>query len=145
LAIGKFFKKRETREREKKKWKKKILKAHRNSNNNIIDIVEKISMIWIQWHHQYHKKYLEEKRPITLKKITNMTKVGHTSFLKASEHRHLWMTCITHFVHRYSPFLVLLHLSHQDLFNDIDCIIIEVSVCLQYLFFSSFISFISLL
>jgi len=38
------------------------LKAHRNSNNNITGIVEKISMIWIQWHHQYHKKYLEETK-----------------------------------------------------------------------------------
>jgi hypothetical protein len=99
--------------REKRKKKKKTIKAYQNFDNDTTSIVGKSLTI---------------------------TSVGHMSSLKISELRHLWTACVVNFVYLLWLILVSLDLSRRDLSNNTSGVIIEVLVCLLYLFFRCSIS-----
>jgi hypothetical protein len=103
-----FNKERVERER---KEKKKTIKAYQNSDNNTTSTVEKSSTV---------------------------TKVGHMSSPKTSEFRHLWTARVVHFIYRLWLVLVSLDSPRRNLSNDTSGVIIEVLVCLWYIFFSLF-------
>jgi len=69
-----------------------------------------------------------------------VTGVGHISGPKASEPQHFWTARVANFVHHLWPYLMSLDSSHRDIFNNTNVVIIRTSVCLNDLFFFTFLS-----
>jgi hypothetical protein len=107
FQITKFFKLQNLKGTRfnKKRWERKRKKnseKHQNSDDNTIGMVGKISMRRIQRH--------KERSPTIIK-------INHTNGSETSEPRHFWKARMAHPVHGLWPFVVLLDLSLQDLFN----------------------------
>ena len=94
-----------------KKLNKETPKTHRNSDDDIIGIVGKISIRQIQQHQRRFKK---------------VNRVSHMSCPKV-----LWLTCF------WWNFLMSLYLSCWDLFNGTGAIIVRVLVCFYFFSFLS--------
>lgn len=75
----------------KKKRKEKTLKAHKNSDVDIISSVRKILTRQVQQHQE---------------RLSMVTGVGHISGLKASEPQHFWTARVANFVHHFWPYLM---------------------------------------
>lgn len=86
-----------------------ILKAHQSFNDDIINIVEKIST---------RKTQQNQERSLTI------TEVDHTSHLKASEPWYLRTIRMTYFINHWWFLLMFFYLFYRDYFNNIDDIII---------------------
>jgi hypothetical protein len=115
--------------RERTKILKIILEAHQSCNNNITDIVGKISRRWIQWH---------------LGMLSTVNKVCHTRCLKANESRHIWTARVSHSDHRWWSFFMSLDLSRRDLSKNIYSVFIGVLIYLHRILFFSFLIFLLL-
>jgi hypothetical protein len=70
----------------KKKRKEKTLKAHKNSDVDIISSVRKILTRQVQQHQE---------------RLSMVTRVGYISSLKASEPQHFWTARVANFVHHF--------------------------------------------
>jgi hypothetical protein len=76
-----------------------ISEAYQISNNDITNIVEKISRIWIQWHQEM---------------LSTVTRVCHTSRLKANEPLHIWTVRVSHSDHHWWFFYVVRFISSRS-------------------------------
>jgi len=102
-----------------KREKKKELEARQDFDENIIGIVEKISMRRIQWHQE---------------RSLMVIGVGHISNSKTSELWYFWTTSVAHFVNRLWPFMGRYIYLFNIFFYDISDVFIRVLVCFRDLF-----------
>jgi len=101
----------------KKEREKEISESHQNSDDNIIDIIRKILMIWIQENQEMS---------------STVTGVGLTSFSKISKPLMLFLDGLCNLL--WSSLVIffgVLNSFCQDLSNYTNSVVIEVSLCFQ--------------
>lgn len=95
--------------------KKKYLEGMLSSDSDTTGSIEKILTRQIPKHHG---------------RLSTVTRLCHTSHSKVNESQYIWITCVTHSGNRLWSFFTSLDLSRRYLSNNIDGVVVRVSVCL---------------